>query len=100
MDFKKSKVLLTSSTGTYGWALEALQAGLRVTRVSWNNKQVYLFLATVSSPGELVGEGVPEFSPASRDVYPFIGMIDEVGGIFVGWVPSLLDQLASDWISV
>lgn len=69
---------------TFGQALEALQAGKRVSRAGWNGKGMYLFLVP----------GLPESGPPSL---PCIGMYTATGAVLHGWLASQTDMLVSDW---
>lgn len=79
----------------FGQALEQLKSGIRVQRLGWNGKGMYLILI---SQGEW---SIPEKSLAKNkeSILPllsFIGMktADEK---FVPWLASQTDILAEDW---
>lgn len=91
---------------TFGEALNALKAGLPLTREGWNGKDMFISLS-----GKL--EGIPVkadnfWSESNRafartqpnqeiTVLPCISMKLNSGRIFMGWQPSQLDILAEDW---
>jgi hypothetical protein len=81
---------------TFGEAIEALKAGLRVARAGWNGKGMWLFLIQGSNDiaklhgygfGEMVGE------PVFRDAI-FMKTVDNQ---LVPWTASQTDVLAEDW---
>jgi hypothetical protein len=78
---------------SFGMALEALKMGLRVARVGWNGKGIFLELFTPSGLGLLMsqGERISEL--------PWIGM-KTADNKFVPWLASQTDMLSDDWITV
>lgn len=70
---------------SFGDALDALQLGLRVARIGWNGKGMYLELQ------------VPDEGSKMGRPYVYIRSVD---GLLVPWVPSQTDQLARDWVIV
>lgn len=90
---------------TFGAALDALKAGLRVARSGWNGKGMWLSLS-----GKLGGNviGATAFwSKHNRDyaeqnggrakVQPCITMKTAAGEIQMGWLASQSDMLSEDW---
>ena len=66
----------------FGWALNQLRAGYRVTRTGWNGKGMWLEL---QKPDE-----------HSKMTLPYIYM-RTVQGHLVPWLASQTDMLAADW---
>lgn len=69
-------------TKDFGWALEALRSGRKVTREGWNGKGQFLELQV---PNE-----------HSKMTLPYI-YITTVNGNRVPWLASQTDMLAEDW---
>jgi hypothetical protein len=78
---------------SFGMAIEAMKIGMRVARVGWNGKGMFLELFSPSGAGLILqsGESISEL--------PWIGM-KTVEGKFVPWFASQADMLADDWITV
>lgn len=87
---------------TFGLAVEALKQGLRVARLGWNGKGMWLMLIR----GRAVQIHHQEFGPINehdhewRDrvpkLLPWIGVKTSDNG-FVPWQASQSDMLADDW---
>lgn len=84
-----------------GMAVDALKAGLRVTRRGWNGKGMWLSL----TPGNNVpahkfwsphNRAFAEANGGSAEVRPYVTM-KTVDGAIVPWVCSQSDLLADDW---
>lgn len=69
----------------FGWAIKQLQHGLKVARVGWNGRGMYLAL-------QLPDEN-------SKMTLPYIYM-KTVQGELVPWLASQTDVLSTDWIEV
>lgn len=69
----------------FGWALEYLKAGLKVSRLGWNGKGMYL------------GLQVPDSSSVNKQ--PYIYIVPACGQR-VPWVASQPDLLGNDWVEV
>lgn len=67
----------------FGWALERMKAGKRVTRQGWNGPGQWLELQTPDGK--------------SKMTLPYI-FISTVAGDLVPWLASQTDMLASDWL--
>ena len=81
----------------FGLAIEALKQGKRVTRPSWNGKNMWLVLV---KPGHYdVGcktiDYKPEDGPTPK-LAPWIGM-RTAQHVFTPWAPAQSDVLAEDW---
>jgi hypothetical protein len=79
---------------TFGWALEELKNGNRVSRPGWNGKGMWLKLV----PGKEHGLGADD-PGGTREHLPWIGM-RTADNKFVPWLASQTDVLAEDWDTV
>ncbi len=66
----------------FGWALDQLRAGKRVTRAGWNGK------------GQWIALQVPDEHSKMSLPYLYISTVD---GKIVPWLASQTDLLADDW---
>ncbi len=71
-------------TNNFGWALEQLKAGKKVSRIHWNG------------PGQVLELQVP--GSHSKMSLPYI-YIRTVQGDLVPWLASQTDVLSEDWVS-
>ncbi|MFP3609197.1 DUF2829 domain-containing protein [Paraburkholderia sp. SIMBA_050] len=78
---------------SFGDALIALKAGMRVARVGWNGKGLWLSLRLVKGDVMDCGTG-GEFPEAD-----WIGM-KTADNKFVPWLASQTDVLANDWVTL
>lgn len=78
----------------FGKALKALKQGRCVAREGWNGKNMFLFLFDDSF------DNFPIEGLLSYDVLPCICIKTATNDIVLGWHPSQLDMLATDWIEV
>lgn len=82
---------------TFGLAIEALKQGKRVTRPSWNGKDMWLVLV---KPGHYdVGCKTIDYKPEDGPtpwLAPWIGM-RTAQHVFTPWAPAQSDVLAEDW---
>jgi hypothetical protein len=78
---------------SFGMALEALKTDLRVARVGWNGRGMFLEMFKPSCTGLIMskGEVISEL--------PWIGM-KTADNKFVPWLASQTDMLSDDWITV
>lgn len=74
----------------FGWALDMLKAGKKVTRGGWNGRGMWLQL--IESNDYDIADGLVGMIP----LLPWIGMKTAVG-CFVPWLASQTDMLAEDW---
>jgi hypothetical protein len=81
----------------FGLAIEALKQGKRVTRPSWNGKNMWLVYV---APGHYdVGCATIGYKPGQNEcptLAPWIGM-RTAQNMFTPWIPAQSDQLADDW---
>lgn len=83
---------------SFGWALEQVEAELRVCRVGWNGAKMFIFLV----PGSTFKVNRPPL----LGIYPegteinYNAHIDmrNAQGVIVPWNPSHSDMLTKDWI--
>ncbi len=79
---------------TFGEAIDAMKAGIRVQRSGWNGKNQYIELASeisyVNSKGELINA---EHEAIGNQAVAFVG----TSGVQLGWLASQADMLAEDW---
>ena len=76
----------------FGQAIEALKEGMRVARLGWNGKGMWLTLSKMYTHTKInVGE------EGGFNFQPFIAMktVDET---LVPWLASQTDMLAEDWV--
>lgn len=85
---------------SYETALVHLKHGARVARHGWNGKNMFVFLVPGSTFKvnrepllSILGEGTEVTYHAHLD-------IKNVDGSIAVWVPSITDQMASDWYVV
>lgn len=79
----------------FGWALQRLKAGAKVTRGGWNGKGQYLYYVPANSY-----KAVTDIAKAAfGDMVPYRAYIaiKTVQGDVVPWVASQTDLLATDW---
>ena len=81
-------------TFDFGFALEALRQGKRVSRTGWNGKDMFIFLA---KGNDLTSCICNEDMPPCTDS---ICMKTADDKICVGWLASQIDMLAKDWTVV
>ena len=79
---------MPDETGTFGWALAQLRAGLRVMRHGWNGKNMFLELVPAADWDSSVCLDAPR--------QPFIAMYT-AEPTWVPWLASQSDLLAGDW---
>ncbi|MNP96410.1 hypothetical protein D3C85_89910 [compost metagenome] len=77
----------------FGLAIEALKQGKRVTRPSWNGKNmwlVYVGAGHYDVGARILGADI------NVTYAPWVGM-KTAQGMFTPWIPAQSDQLADDW---
>lgn len=80
--------------GTFGWAIEHLKKGERLTRRGWNGKRQYIEIATCISYTNARGTIINvRHNDIGSKAIAFIG----TSGIQLGWLASQSDMLAEDW---
>ena len=79
----------------FGWAINALKAGQKVTRNGWNGKRQYIELATCVSYKNTQGEIVNvNHDTMGNKAIAFVG----TSGVQLGWLASQSDMLSDDWM--
>ena len=86
----------------FGEAIEALKAGQRVTRPSWNGRGMYLWLlpaATVKAEWcrEPHLKAVAEANGGEIEALGSIRMMTADKKVLTGWLASQTDVLSEDW---
>jgi hypothetical protein len=99
-EHKAYEKLVTGESLTFGQALVALKAGMRVTRKGWNGRHMYLLMV---EPEDMVPTPGPryEVTGVAHDLerLPWIGM-KTADNKFVPWLASQTDVLAEDWVTL
>ncbi|CAD5376725.1 Gp49 [Pseudomonas sp. OF001] len=92
---------------TFGQAIEALKAGLRVARAGWNGKGMWLaytpgseFAPELAKPGHAAAHRAKEAPGDNVRLLPHIDMRAADGSMVIGWLASQTDMLAEDWLVV
>ena len=96
---------LSSTSLTFGDAIQALKAGHKVARSGWNGKGMFLSLSC-DGTREVAAENFwsPHNAQFAREnggtatVLPSITMKTATGEILMGWLASQTDMLAEDWV--
>ena len=83
----------------FGWALDQLREGYKVSREGWNGKGMWLTLVP-GSPNIKPVAGTP-YSKAGIEnevtINPHVDMMTATGEMQPGWLASQTDMLAIDW---
>lgn len=80
--------------GSFGWAIERLKAGERLTRRGWNGKRQYIELASCISYRNPRGQVINvNHDVIGSNAIAFVG----TSGTQIGWLASQSDMLAEDW---
>lgn len=91
----------------FGWAINALKAGLKVTRQGWNGKGMFLWLMPATNvKAEWCKEPVlKKLAEDNGGEIPCLGTIrmythDSTGrhAVLTGWLASQSDMLGDDWV--
>lgn len=95
----------TAGGMTFGYAIEALKKGHRVTRHGWNGKGMFIYLTPGSTipKHHLRPETADALSVTMGPTATFNSHIDMKaadGTIVIGWLASQTDMLAEDWMIV
>lgn len=91
----------------FGQAIEALKKNMKVARIGWNGKNMYLVLqpgSTISNltarSGAAKARALESDLPSEITIGAHIDMRAADGSIVVGWLASQTDMLANDWCIV
>lgn len=80
--------------GSFGWAIERLKTGERLTRRGWNGKRQYIELASCISYRNPRGQVInANHNAIGSNAIAFVG----TSGTQIGWLASQSDMLADDW---
>ncbi len=79
----------------FGWALEWLKSGKKVTRTGWNGKCMYLYLVPANSYEAQTEVAKKEFGESVP--YRSYIALKTVQGDVAPWSASNTDLLAIDW---
>lgn len=103
---RQNKMGINKNSGdqtTFGFAFEMLKAGSRIWRKCWEDKGVYVWLLPAS---KIKKEWVKDYNLKDcfedRDELECdaaIRMFTEDKKVITGWMPTLQDMMADDWIS-
>ena len=87
----------------FGYALNALREGKKVSRPGWNGKGMFLFYNPGSSVEVSAGRPLASAFPVGTKctMLPYIMMKTASRGLeFVPWLASQTDILADDWMMI
>ncbi len=89
--------------GNIGWAVEQMRQGMRVCRVGWNGKGMFLFLVPGSTftvnRHPLLGNPLLGIYPEGTEInYQEHVDMKTANGTIVPWLCSQSDLLATDWL--
>ena len=80
--------------GSFGWAIQRLKAGERLTRRGWNGKRQYIEIASCISYRNPRGQVINvKHDVIGSNAIVFVG----TSGTQIGWLASQSDMLAEDW---
>lgn len=90
---------------TFGYAVEAMKIGHRVSRVGWDNRGMFIYLVngTLINRSRLRGEAARALKDMPGQDVKLCSHIDMKaadGSVVVGWLASQADVLADDWVIV
>ena len=84
---------------TFGHAIDYLKLGCKLARKGWNGKGMYIYLqegSTISSD-DARNKHLFDLGVMKIILNPHIDMKTADGSITIGWAPSQVDMLSSDW---
>ena len=92
-------------TKDFGWAISMLKAGVKVARLGWNGKGMYLWLkpaATIKSDWckDPILKEIVDAAGGETEALGTICMKTADNKILTGWLASQTDMLSEDWIIV
>jgi hypothetical protein len=90
---------------TFGLAMEVLKLGKKITRSGWNGKGMFLFyLPTRNIPVKIMSDPalikIAEENGGSLECLPSIRMKTTDNKILTGWLASMTDVFAEDWMII
>lgn len=94
----------------FGNALTELKDGYKVARAGWNGKNQFVVMMpelklppySSQEPGAKVNDRTAKFIGVDTplDSQPYFALFNAQGKWQPGWVPSVSDCLAEDWVTV
>ncbi|CAN7538614.1 DUF2829 domain-containing protein [Variovorax sp. LjRoot130] len=84
----------------FGVALSLLKEGVKVARVGWNGKGMFVYLVPPASYPAQTGAAKEHFGEGAMVPYNAYLALKTVEGSVSTWVPSINDCLAEDWVVV
>lgn len=94
----------------FGYAIEELKQGKRISRSGWNGKGMFVFLnmGNIAEPVPINPDGLTLVEGIRQDLFvlgdkgtttrlPNINMKAASGSTVTGWLASQTDMLAEDW---
>lgn len=89
-----------NSNHDFGWALEQLRMGARVSREGWNGKGMWLVYQKAYPDGIPINDNTAQATGIPKGTIckflPYI-MMKTADGSFVPWLASQTDVLGFDW---
>jgi hypothetical protein len=82
---------------TFGQALEALKAGMKVSRAGWNGKGMFVYYVPADSYPARTPTAKAYFGDDALVPYNAYLAIKNVDNSVSTWVPSVNDCLSEDW---
>lgn len=86
-----------SENMTFGQALEALKAGMKVSRAGWNGKGMFVYYVPADSYPARTPTAKAYFGDDALVPYNAYMAIKNVDNSVSTWVPSVNDCLSEDW---
>ncbi len=86
-----------SENMTFGQALEALKAGMKVSRAGWNGKGMFVYYVPADSYPARTPTAKAYFGDDALVPYNAYLAIKNVDNSVSTWVPSVNDCLSEDW---
>ena len=81
----------------FGWALQKLKAGMKLSRHGWNGKGMFVYYVQANSYVAQSPVAKEHFGEGAMVPYNAYLAIKNVDGTVSTWVPSINDVLAEDW---
>ena len=85
---------------SFGAAIEAVKRGKKISRVGWNGKGMYVFLAQGDSIEFTTDADMSEFVDREFEVADMLVLRTAQGNLQPGWLATQSDMLADDWCIV
>ena len=104
--YNKQGVVFKDECHDFGWALKWMKRGAMLSRPSWNGKDMCIFLINgrtieYNQFQSFKNNACQAFNPPEDIVIrDHIDMKAVDGTYITGWIPSMEDMLADDWVMV